>query len=136
MTRTASLALALAAGMAFGVAFVLSCGGDNRSAADAGCSCPASEPPLAGRFITQSGARTIPGGMVGEAGATCPAGAQLLSGSCTSPQNNIPVDLVLIESGFTESPPTLPQGWLCTFKNNGTTPVDVKATVICLNPGT
>jgi hypothetical protein len=41
---------------------------------------------------------------------------------------------VLIESGFFDNPPTLPQGWTCNFKNNGATPIDVKATVICLKP--
>jgi hypothetical protein len=130
-----SIAFTLTAGAAFGVAFVLSCSGDNHSLADAACSCPASEPPLAGRFVTVSVPATIAAGAVDGTGAGCPTGAQLISGSCTTAiLNPIPGTLVLIESGFFDNPPTLPQGWSCSFKNNGATPIDVKATAICLKP--
>jgi hypothetical protein len=135
MKRTISLALTLTVGAVFGVAFVLSCSGDNHSLADAACSCPASEPPLAGRFFTVSVPATIAPGAVDGQGTACPAGSQLISGSCTTAiLNPIPANLVLIESGFFDNPPTLPQGWTCEFKNNGATPVDVKATAICLKP--
>lgn len=136
MRRMTSIAFTLAAGAAFGVAFVLSCSGDNHSLADAACSCPASEPPLAGRFITMvSATATIAAGTVDGTGVSCPAAAQLISGSCTTAiLNPIPANLVLIESGFFDNPPTLPQGWTCEFKNTGATPIDVKATAICLKP--
>jgi hypothetical protein len=131
MRGTASIALTLAAG----AAFVLSCSGDSHSLADAACSCPASEPPLAGRFVTVSLPGTIAAGAVDVAAVACPAGAQLISGSCTTAVlNPIPANLVLIESGFFENPPTLPQGWSCWFKNNGATAIDIKATAICLRP--
>jgi hypothetical protein len=136
MRRTISIALTLATGAAFGIAFVLSCSGDNHSQADAACSCPASEPPLAGRFVTMvSSTTTIAAGTVDVGAVACPAGVQLISGSCTTAMlNPIPANLVLIESGFFDNPPTLPQGWSCWFKNNGATPIDVKATAICLKP--
>ena len=138
MRRITSVALALGSGAAFGIAFVLACSGDNHSMADAGCSCPASEPPLAGRLITvQDGPVTIQPGTVNGAGVGCPTGSQLITGSCTNATlNPTPGDLVLIRSGFVDDPPKLPLGWVCDFKNNGTTPVDVKATVICLKPAT
>jgi hypothetical protein len=45
-------------------------------------------------------------------------------------------NVVLIESGFFNDPPELPLGWACFFRNNGTNPVTIKATAICLKPGT
>lgn len=141
MKNTVPVALTFTVGAVFGIALVLSCGGDNRSAADAACNCPVSEPPLTGRFITVSNVRTIapgpaPGGQGGQ-DAVCPAGAQVISGSCTSATlNPIPQTLLLIESGFSEVAPTLPRGWDCEFKNTGTVPIDIKATVICLLPAT
>jgi hypothetical protein len=45
-------------------------------------------------------------------------------------------NLVLLESGFFNDPPTIPTSWHCEYKNNGAMPVDIKATVICLKPGT
>jgi len=134
MRRTTSIALTFAGGAAFGIAFVLSCSGDNRSLADAACSCPPSEPPLAGRLITVvSGTTTIASGAGDIAAVACPDGAQLISGSCTTAiLNPIPANLVLIEAGFFDNPPTLPQGWSCMFKNNGATSVDVRSIAICL----
>ena len=136
MRRIVSVALTLAVGAAFGVAFVLSCSGDNRSMADAACNCPPSEPPLAGRLMTvKSGITTIAPSTVDVASTSCPTGSQLITGSCTTAVlNPVPGSLVLIESGFFNDPPELPLGWACEFKNNGATPVDVKATVICLKP--
>ena len=135
MRTITSIALTLAAGATFGIAFVLSCSGDNHSLADAACSCPASEPPLAGRLFTVSIPATIAPGAVDGQGAACPTGTQLISGSCTTAiLNPLPSNLVLLESGFFDNPPTLPQGWSCFFRNNGATPIDVKATAICLKP--
>ena len=128
----------LGAGATFGVAFMLSCG-DNHSLADAGCDCPASEPPLAGRFVTASGGpATVPPNLDVPADAVCPAGSQLITGSCTTAMDNDPkvLNLVLLSSGFFDNPPAIPTGWRCLFKNNGAMPIDVKATAICLKPGT
>ena len=127
----------LAVGAVFGIVFTFSCG-DNGSHLDAAtCDCPASEPPLAGRFVTiRSQAVAIAAGTVGAADKACPDGSQVISGSCTGINPNaFPQDLVLVESGFFNEPPELPTGWRCTFKNTGSTPIDVRATVICLKPG-
>jgi len=137
-SRPIRVIAALVAGAGFATALILSCGDSTTSRADAACGCPASEPPLAGRFVTQSsaGTVTIAPGMVRQAAGTCPEGAQIISGSCTGTNPNIiPTDLVLIESGFFGMPPALPNGWACSFRNTGTAPIDVKATVICLKPG-
>jgi hypothetical protein len=126
-----------AVGAAFGVGFVLSCSDNSPRRTDAAtCDCPASEPPLAGRFVTVSGGITIPPNVVDGGGVVCPAGSQLITGSCTTTILNDPgvANLVLLESGSFD-PPAIPTSWHCEFKNNGATPVDVKATVICLKPG-
>src|SRR5690349_9793964 len=101
----------LVIGAAFGVGFMFSCSDNSPNRADAAtCDCAASEPPLAGRFVTvSSGASSIPTGMVGGTAISCPAGSQVISGSCTTPTvNPIPLDLVLMESGFFEDPPQMP----------------------------
>ena len=127
-----------AVGAAFGVGFVLSCSDDSPRRTDAAtCDCPASEPPLAGRFVTASSQTTIPPSMESGAEVSCPAGSQFITGSCTTAMFNDPkvVDLVLLASGFFDDPPAIPTGWTCLYKNNGATPVNVKATAICLKPG-
>ena len=125
-------------GAAFGVGFVLSCSDNSPRRTDAAtCDCPAAEPPLAGRFVTVSSQETVPGNAGFGAGIGCPAGALLITGSCTTATVNDPgvANLVLLQSGFFDDPPAIPTGWHCDFKNNGATPVNVKATVICLKPG-
>lgn len=135
MKHTVPVALTFTVGAVFGIALVLSCGGDDRAGADAACNCPVSEPPLTGRFTTVSNVATIAPGLATGTNARCPEGAQVISGSCTSTMlNPTPQDLVLVRSGFFEEPPTLPVGWNCDFKNNGATPIDIRATVICLKP--
>ena len=130
----------LAVGAAFGVALVLSCS-DGSHKVDAGtCDCPASEPPLTGRFVTVTSGATVtiaPGAIDGGAAVSCPVGSQLITGSCTTAVlNPLPANLVLMESGFFDDPPNLPHAWGCVFLNNGPTPVAVTARAICLKPGT
>src|ERR1041384_5577693 len=87
-----------AVGAAFGVGFVLSCSDNSPRRTDAAtCDCPASEPPLAGRFVTASSQSTVPPNMEFPAGLGCPAGSQLITGSCTTAMFNDPkvVNLVL-----------------------------------------
>jgi hypothetical protein len=98
-------------GAASGIAFVLSCG-DNLSVqanADAAidapkvpdaapiCDCPAAEPPLAGRFVVVSLTRTIAANNTGARSAVCPAGSQLISGSCTTDNPTTLFDVTLRE---------------------------------------
>jgi hypothetical protein len=129
----------LAVGAAFGIALVLSCSDGSPHKVDAAtCDCPASEPPLTGRFVTVSSGPsiTIASGAIDGVGVTCPVGSQLISGSCTTPVlNPLPANLVLMESGFFEDPPSLPTGWNCYYLNNGPTPVTVTARALCLKPG-
>ena len=138
-SKHTSMAIGAIAGASFAVAFMLSCGDSSPSRADAACECPASEPPLMGRFVTDGASTplTIQPGTVDRAVATCPEGAQLISGSCTAANPSvIPADLVLLESGTDPPvPPAVPHAWGCSYKNTGTMPVDVRATVICLKPG-
>jgi len=137
--------LLLMTGAASGIAFVLSCG-DNLSVkanADAAidalkepdaaqpCDCPAAEPPLAGRFVVVSQTRTIPANDFSISSAVCPAGSQLISGSCTQDLLNPYRNLTLQQSGFFEISPI---EWVCWFRNNEPFPVTIRSSVICLKP--
>jgi hypothetical protein len=137
--------LLLMTGATSGVAFVLSCG-DNLSAkvnADAAidapkvldaaptCDCPAAEPPLSGRFVVFSNTATIGANAFGSQTASCPAGSQLISGSCTQDLLNPLRNLTLQQSGFFENSPSV---WWCNFRNNEPFPVTIRASVICLQP--
>lgn len=137
--------LLLMTGAASGIVFVLSCG-DNLSVkanADAAvdapkvpdatptCDCPAAEPPLAGRFVTVSNTLIIAANNIGIQSALCPAGSQLISGSCTQDLLNPVPNLTLQQSGFFE---IAPPEWFCMFRNNEPFPVTIRASAICLNP--
>jgi hypothetical protein len=130
-------ALVLATGAAFGVAAVLSCSDDSPRHSDAAtCDCPASEPPLAGRLLFQDSIRTMgpaggPENGEGFAAIACPPGSVFLTGSCTNTTNNF-VDVTLRESGFVLNQQN--PGWQCNFHNNSSSPVQIKATVVCLMP--
>jgi len=128
-------ALVLATGAAFGVAAVLSCSDSSPRHSDAAtCDCPTSEPPLAGRIISRNAIATmgpVNGPELGEGGtaAGCPQGAQLLSGGCSTTKVSSS-DVFLRESGYVNDS----VGWRCTFHNNTTSPIEFKASVICLTP--
>jgi hypothetical protein len=128
-----------AVGASFGIALVLSCSDNSPHRSDAAaCDCPASEPPLTGRFVTVTSGPSTPiaSGAIGGTAITCPTGSQLITGSCTTAVlNPLPANLVLMESGFFNDPPELPNAWGCNFLNNGPTPVMVTARAICLKPG-
>src|SRR5689334_20253997 len=122
-------------GAASGVAFVLSCGDnlslkayaaatvDSPEGSDAAttCDCPPAERPLDGRFITISNTRSIAPGL-GVEDAYCPAGSQLISGSCTQDLLNSYQHLTLEQSGFYE---TSPAEWWCFFRNNDLSDVTI-----------
>ena len=61
-----------------------------------------------------------------------PEGALRLGGSCTTNDSSTVPNITLEQSGFYRD---TVRGWDCRFKNNETTPVTVKASVICLLPG-
>lgn len=137
--------LLLLIGAVSGVSSVLSCG-DNLSLkanADAAvdapkppdatpiCDCPPAERPLAGRFLTISNTFTIPSGVFSGQSAYCPAGSQLILGSCTQDEINPIPRLTLEQSGFFEASPT---EWWCFFRNNDSSPITLRVSVICLTP--
>ena len=135
--------LLLLSGATAGIAFVISCGDNLHLGADAAidapktadaapvCDCPAAEPPLTGRFEVVSGLRVIAGNDTGFQGVACPAGSQLISGSCTTDFINPIRDVTLQQSGFYDFPPT---AWGCRFRNNEASPVTIRVSVICLKP--
>lgn len=129
--RTSSNVVFLIAGVIAGVAFVLSCSDDSPNHADAAtCDCPAAEAPIAGRIMVVSNTRVIAANARGGEGIGCPAGAALLTGSCTTQSVNPLRDVTLEQSGFYENE----DGWACFFKNNEATPVTIKVSARCLVP--
>jgi len=144
--------LLLMTGAASGIALVLSCG-DNLSVkaiadaavdapkvADAApnvsdaaptCDCPTAEPPLAGRIVTISQLRTIPANDFSGQSAVCPMGSLLITGSCTQDPLNPYRNLTLQQSGF--FPPYTTE-WVCWFRNNESSPVTVRVSILCLKP--
>lgn len=125
-TRFASLVV----GVIVGVSFVLSCGDDSSVRADAdSCNCPAAEPPIPARIVNASNTQDIAANARGGQGVGCPAGAKLLTGSCTTATLNPLRDVTLEQSGFYED---TEEGWHCRFKNNENAPVTVKVTIRCL----
>jgi hypothetical protein len=124
----------LLTGAAFGVGTVLSCSGDSPRDTDAAtCDCPASEAPIAGRLTVVEGtAQTLQAGEQGSATAGCMPGAQFLSGTCAAVNPTVEEDIHVRQFGFVEETFV----WFCSFTNNKATPVQVKATVLCLAPTT
>jgi hypothetical protein len=59
-------------------------------------------------------------------------GMQFLSGTCTALDPTTLEDIALIQFGFDETT----EAWFCHFKNNGLSPVVVKASALCLKPAT
>lgn len=122
--------LTLFAGIVAGVALVLSCGDDSHAHADAACTCPAAEPPVAGRIMVASNTFTIAANAQSSNDVACPDGAELLSGSCTTATLNPAHDITVQQSGFYGDE----KGWSCAFKNNEAAPVMVKVSARCLVP--
>ncbi len=62
----------------------------------------------------------IAGNDTGGQGAVCPAGSQIISGSCTTDFINPIREVTLQQSGFYDNGAG---GWYCRFRNNEATPV-------------
>lgn len=129
MRKTPHL-VTLLSGAVAGICFVLACGDDSSTHADAG-SCPPAEPPIAGRIVTKSLTSDIAANARGLANTACPTGAKLLTGSCTTATLNPLRDVTLEQSGFFEDSY---EGWGCFFKNNENAPVTIKVSIRCLMP--
>ncbi|HWO20497.1 MAG TPA: hypothetical protein VNO30_17125 [Kofleriaceae bacterium] len=131
--RETPSAVRFLAGVLAGVALVLACSDDSPGNVDAGtCDCPAAEPPISGRVVIVNSTVVIAGGSSNGESAVCPQGAQLLSGSCTTPDINPLRDVTLQQSGFYQSVTAV--AWRCEVKNNEATPVTIKVSAICLMP--
>jgi hypothetical protein len=128
--RIASSVMSIVVGMIIGGGVMISCSDDSPSKADAACGCPAAEPPIAGRVVIVDQTQVIAANSTGLEGASCPEGAQLLSGSCKTDMENPIRDVTLQQSGT--SP--LARGWNCFFRNNEATPVTIRVSAICLVP--
>ncbi|MGN6104477.1 MAG: hypothetical protein ACTHU0_05180 [Kofleriaceae bacterium] len=126
---------------ATGIAIGNSCGDSSLARVDASvdapidspsatCDCPAAEPPLDGRIVVVNDTWMIAANDTGTAEASCPSGARILSGSCTTEVRNPIRDVTVRRSGFFEGE----RSWGCDFRNNESTPVAVKSSVICLVP--
>lgn len=109
------------------------CSDDGGQADAAGCTCPAAEPPLAGRIVQRSRLVTITAADgagrhgFGQNGSPCLAGETLLSGGCLL--NELPSDeLMLFESGYIDN--AIRCGWISRsiLAHTGT------ATAVCLSP--
>lgn len=125
----------LSIGAAFGIGMVLSCGDSSPHSVDArdasACDCPVSEAPIAGRLIiVESPVVTIPANAQGQPGVFCPSSTQFISGTCIGTEHSRFEDVTLQQFGFDKTT----FSWFCVFKNNELTPVEVKATVLCLRP--
>ncbi len=131
--RRSSSVISLLAGVLIGIASMLSCGDDSPGNADAAsCECPAAEPPIAGRIIVVDQTQVIAANSDGVGGAGCPPGAHILTGSCTV-DTFTGRDVILRQSGFYGLVP--PTDWNCSFRNNEAVPVTIKASAVCLMPG-
>lgn len=104
------------------------CADDAPAGVDAACSCPAAEPPLAGRIVTVRDQRDIPGNQIGIAGPACPTGATVLGGGCRLMDSNR--GIYVREDGPADGGPA----WLCVWDSSTPAPAVGIAEVICLVP--
>lgn len=113
-------------------ALQLGCSDDPPGDADAAmCSCPAAEPPLAGRIVEVSQTAPIPAGASGMAVAICPDGGTLLGGGCfVDAIGPGPGLLALFEAARRFDGPNYSCGWTSTKVTDSIG----KATAICLLP--
>lgn len=141
--RMAGSILTLMLGAALGITLFFSCGDNLRVSADAAidapkmtdaipnCDCPATEPPLAGRFVMFSNRRDIPPNDFMIEDSYCPPGSKLITGSCTQSLPAPYSRLTLEQSGFFEDDSN---DWVCWFRNHENTTVTIRTSVICLIP--
>lgn len=119
-----------------GMALVVSCADDSPGSADASnCSCPAAEPPLAGRvkFVTESGV-VQPDSSTAARSAICPEGALVLGGGCENlPKGNIRNVTLRLSAPLVRDNGAI-DGWTCVYFNNEAEPVEIQTSVACLMP--
>ena len=124
--------LVFAVGVVAATATILACSDDSPSDVDAAaCDCPAAEPPLAGRITRVRGLDTPLGAnALGQAFATCSAGATILGGACFLVDDgggNTQAMLRSTEFGGANA-------WVCNWENRNGFPGTVHAEAVCLVP--
>jgi hypothetical protein len=122
--------ISLTAGIAIGIALVLSCGDDSPPRVDASdapsCDCPASEPPIViDRIQRVEHTFTLPANSTRPDGIVCPLTGVALSGGC---EGGINENVVLVESVGGQ------RSWTCTWRNLTNAPVEMRVSVQCLMP--
>ena len=102
---------------------------DDAPAVDAsvGCDCPAAEPPLDGRIITETGNGRVFVNSLSFMGESCDEGV-LISGGCRL--NVQAPEVVLSESGEGD----VGEGWTCAWWNPTDTEYTGSVTIRCLVP--
>ncbi len=132
--KTGSLFAAAVTGAFFATTLILACGDDDSptdARSDAGtCTCPAAEPPLAGRIVRVVGTQNVAGGGVGGTGVLCPTGSTLLGGGCKLADNVSDPLFHLINAGTNGDG----SGYRCTWQNSNSSGRDVIAEAFCLVP--
>jgi hypothetical protein len=110
------------------LATLSACSDDGVASIDASCSCPAGEPPLAGRIVRVRGTGDLEANVGGLAGISCPTGATLLGGSCRlmTPARGV----YLMEAGAADGA----VGYLCWWDSTSNEPNVGIAEAICLLP--
>jgi hypothetical protein len=107
------------------LALVAACSGDDTAVDAASCTCPAAEPPLAGRIIRVEDRRTSSTAV--DAFAQCPAESILLGGGCYLEG---PEELLMQYAGWT----SLPTTYACEWDNPQLTEHTAVAWATCLLP--
>lgn len=130
----------IVAGIALGIALVLSCGDDRLAPADAAsCECAPAEAPIPSRVIESIKIHMLPpssdrNGRSGNS-VLCPDGSILLSGGCTAGTGQVP-DIVIEQSSpfvlADRAPGSTRDGWDCSWRNNTNQPVQVRIVARCL----
>ncbi|HRC55121.1 MAG TPA: hypothetical protein PKU97_04315 [Kofleriaceae bacterium] len=120
-------------GFIAGIAFILSCSGDdtptNADAAIA-CDCPPAERPLNGRIVQVVGRKEIPAMSSSSAIAECDSDSIIISGGCFANSN----DPAYVLNSSYPTPENSPKVWACRFYNGTASPVTSTAYVTCLKP--
>src|ERR1044071_6614012 len=120
--------LLVVSGAVAGIALVLSCSdGSPRpvDAADGGtCTCPAAEPPIAGRIVQVENMKTITALGEDVQDVLCPTGAIALSGGCANLAGQ--TSQILVEESLPGD-----TGWQCIWRNPSNAPIQVRVIARC-----
>ena len=134
--KSLQLGINLLVGAGIGVAIVVACGDSTGSpidaaTADAHCSCPEAEPPLAGRIISVEDIRPASDIAV----AKCPVGSTLLGGGCDIRADTGSEKLRMDRVGARTTDDTKDRTYICSWDNpDAVTITEATAWAKCLVP--